>query len=125
VSGLTSSAGRERRRATEQRRREDTGLRPRAARAERGQSNTAPLLPGTGPLAKVPPAAVFVAILIVFAAAIVIRGPLGAALLGVLALGVAGMLAATWPVISTPARAGRVAVLGALVAVALTMALAN
>jgi hypothetical protein len=90
----------------------------------RGSSRT-PLLPGTGPLRKVPPAAVFVAILILFAAAIVIRGPLGAALLGLLALGVAGLLAATWPVLTAPARAGRLVVLGALAAVALTMALAN
>jgi hypothetical protein len=43
----------------------------------------------------------------------------------VLALGVAGLLAATWPVLAPPARAGRLVVLGVLVAVALTMALAN
>jgi len=68
---------------------------------------------------------VFLAVLILFAAAIVLRGPFGAALLGVLALGVAGLLAATWPVLTAPARAGRLVVLGALVAAALTMALAN
>jgi hypothetical protein len=73
----------------------------------------------------VPPALVFFTVLILFAAAIVIRGPVGAALLGVLALGVAGLLAATWPVLAPPARAGRLVVLGVLVAVALTMALAN
>lgn len=89
------------------------------------QSSRAPLLPGTGPLAKVPPAAAFGAVLILFAAAIVVRGPLGAALLGVLALGVAGLLAATWPVLTAPARAGRLVVLALLVAVALSMALAN
>jgi hypothetical protein len=89
------------------------------------RSSRAPLIAGTGPLAKVPAAAVFGAVLILFAAAIVIRGPIGGALLGVLALGVAGLLAATWPLLSAPARVGRVVVLGALVAVALTMALAN
>jgi hypothetical protein len=73
----------------------------------------------------VPPALVFFTVLILFAAAIVIRGPLGAALLGVLALGVAGLLATTWPVLPPPARAGRLVVLGVLVAVGLTMALAN
>jgi len=88
-------------------------------------SSRAPLLAGAGPLANVPPAAVFGAVLILFAAAIVIRGPLGAALIGVLALGVAGLLAATWPVLSAPARAGRLVMLGVLVAIALTMGLAN
>ena len=89
------------------------------------RSSRAPLLPGAGSLAKVPPALVFFTVLILFAAAIVIRGPLGAALLGVLALGVAGLLAATWPVLAPPARAGRLVVLGVLVAVALMMALAD
>lgn len=87
------------------------------------RSSRAPLLAGDGPLARVPPAAVFILVLAVFAAAIVVRGVLGAVLLGALALGVAVLLAATWAVLSAPARVGRVVVLGALVTVALVMAL--
>lgn len=53
------------------------------------------------------------------------RGVLGAALLGVLALGVGALLAGTWHALSAPARVGRVVVLGVLVAVAVSMVMAK
>ena len=89
------------------------------------RSTRTPLLAGNGPLARVPPFVVFAAVLAVFAVAIVLRGTPGAALLGLLALAVAGLLAATWRVLPAPARAGRVVVLAVLVAVAVSMVLAK
>jgi hypothetical protein len=81
------------------------------------------LLDGTGPLARVPPVAVFTVVVAVFVAAVVLRGAPGAALLGLLAVAVAVLLAATWRVLAPPARAGRVAILAVLVAVAVSMLL--
>ena len=89
------------------------------------RASRAPLLAGNGPLARVPPVAAFALVIAVFVVAMVVRGPLGAALLGVLALGVGVLLATTWPVLAVPARAGRVIVLGALVAVAVSMLLSK
>jgi hypothetical protein len=84
-----------------------------------------PLLAGDGPLAMVPPVAAFGVVIAVFVVAIVVRGGLGAALLGLLALAVGGLLAATWRVLAAPARAGRVAVVAILVAVAVSMLLSK
>ena len=89
------------------------------------RSSQAPLLDGQGPLAKVPPVAVFAVVIAVFVAAILVRGLVGAALLGGLAVAVAGLLTATWRVLPAPARAGRVVVLAILVAVAISMLLAK
>jgi hypothetical protein len=74
-------------------------------------------------LAKVPPVAAFLVVIALFATAIVVRGGIGAALLGVLAIGVGVLLAATWPALSSSARAGRVVVLAVLLAVAVSMLL--
>jgi hypothetical protein len=78
-----------------------------------------PLLPGTGPLSRVHPALAFVAVLVVFAVGVWWGGPAGALLLGVLALAVGGLLAATWPRLSAPDRAARILVLAVLIAIAL------
>lgn len=82
-----------------------------------------PLLAGDGPLARVPPVAAFAVVIGLFAVAVVVRGALGALLLGVLAVGVGVLLAATWRVLAPPARAGRVVVLAVLVGIALSMLL--
>ncbi|MGH4026698.1 MAG: DUF6703 family protein [Pseudonocardiaceae bacterium] len=78
-----------------------------------------PLLPGAGPLARVHPAIAFVAVLAVFAAGVWWGGAAGALLLGLLALGVGGLLAATWPRLSAPDRALRLAVIAVIVSIAL------
>ncbi|AHH95085.1 hypothetical protein GCM10010174_56510 [Kutzneria viridogrisea] len=89
--------------------------------ARRGRSLKAPLLPGSGPLSKVPPAAVFLLVLALFIAGVVVRGPIGAALLGVLALLVLGLLGATWRVLSAADRVLRVVVLLVLIGVAVSV----
>ena len=81
------------------------------------------IVPGEGPLARVPPVAVFVVVVAVFAAAVIVGGVVGAFLLGLLALGVAGLLAATWPRLSPGGRAVRVFVLVVLVAIAVGLVL--
>ena len=83
----------------------------------------APLLSGSGPLARVPPLVAFLVVAAVFALGIVIGGGTGAALLGLLAVGVAVLLAATWPVLEPGQRVGRLLVLVVLVAVALSVLL--
>ncbi|HEV7647389.1 MAG TPA: hypothetical protein VGP26_04435 [Actinophytocola sp.] len=81
----------------------------------------APLLSGRGPLARVPPLVVFLVVVAVFALGVVVGGGTGAALLGLLAVGVAVLLAATWQVLEPGTRAGRVIVLVVLVAVAISV----
>lgn len=78
-----------------------------------------PLLPGAGPLARVHPAVAFLAVLLVFAAGVWQGGAVGALLLGLLALAAGGLLAATWPRLSAPDRALRLAVIAVVVSVAL------
>jgi hypothetical protein len=78
-----------------------------------------PLLPGTGPLARVHPAIAFVAVLVVFAVGVWWGGAVGALLLGLLALAVSGLLAVTWPRLSAPDRALRLAVITVIVSIAL------
>ena len=87
----------------------------------RRADSRAPLLAGNGPLAKVPPLAAFVVVIIVFGVAIWLRGPVGAALLGVLGLGVLGLLAATWQVLRPAERVLRVIVVAILAAVAISL----
>jgi hypothetical protein len=82
-----------------------------------------PLVPGEGPLARVPPVAVFLAVVVVFAAAVILGGVVGAVLLALLAVGVAGLLSATWPRLTPAARAVRVLVLVVLVAIAVGLVL--
>jgi len=81
----------------------------------------AALLSGSGPLAKVPPLAAFVVVIIVFGLAVWLRGPVGAALLGVLGLGVLALLAATWQVLRPADRVLRLIVVAILAAVAISL----
>ncbi len=83
----------------------------------------AQLLSGNGPLSRVPPLAVFLVVAAVFAIGVVAGGATGAMLLGVLAAGVAVLLAATWNVLAPGQRAGRALVLVVLVAVAISVLL--
>ncbi|WP_424184916.1 DUF6703 family protein [Actinokineospora sp. G85] len=85
------------------------------------RSSRSPLLPGRGPLAKVPPAAAFLAVVVWFAAGVLIRGPVGAVSLVALAAGVGVLLAGTWRVLAPAQRFGRVLVLCLLVAVAISV----
>ena len=78
-----------------------------------------PLLPGAGPLARVHPAIAFVAVLVVFAVGVWWGGAAGALLLGLLALAVSGLLAATWPQLSAPDRALRLVVIAVIISIAL------
>ncbi|MHC1561415.1 DUF6703 family protein [Actinomycetospora sp. C-140] len=75
------------------------------------------MVPGDGPLARVPPVAVFAVVAVVFAAGVIIGGFTGAVLLGALAIAVAVLLATTWPRLTPAERAVRVLVLAILVAI--------
>ena len=86
----------------------------------RGDSR-APLLAGNGPLARVPPVAAFVVVVVVFGLAVWLRGVVGATLLGVLGLGLLGLLAATWHVLRPADRLLRVIVVAILAAVAVSL----
>lgn len=77
------------------------------------------LVPGDGPLARVPPVAAFAAVLAVFAVGVWLGGAVGAALLGLLAVGVGLLLAAAWPRLGPAERLVRTVVLLVLVAIAL------
>ncbi|MDD7967109.1 DUF6703 family protein [Actinomycetospora lemnae] len=81
------------------------------------------MLPGEGPLARVPAVAVFAVVVVVFAVGVIVGGVPGAVLLGLLAVGVAVLLAATWPRLRTNERAVRVLVLVVLVAIAIGLVL--
>jgi Ca2+/H+ antiporter len=82
-----------------------------------------PLLPGSGPLAGLPPVLVFLVVAVVFAVAVFVGGPIGALLLALLAVGVAVLLATTWARLSPPERLARAFVLAVLVAVTIGVAL--
>lgn len=92
--------------------------------SRRNRSLRAPIVPGSGPLARVPPVVAFVVVVAVFAAGVIVGGTVGALLLALLAVGVAVLLAVTWPRLATSERVGRVLVLSVLVAVAVGVALA-
>ena len=87
----------------------------------RRTDNRAPLLAGNGPLAKVPPLAAFVAVIVVFGVAVWLRGVVGAVLLGVLGVGVLTLLAATWQVLRPAERVLRVLVIVVLALVAISL----
>ena len=82
----------------------------------------AQLLPGDGPLSRVPPIAAFLVVAAVFAVGVIVGGVVGAIVLGVLALGMAALLASTWGVLNPSQRGGRVVVLLVLVALAVVLA---
>jgi hypothetical protein len=87
------------------------------------RSLKAKLVVGDGPLSRVPPAAVFLVVAAVFVVGVLVGGVVGALLLGLLAAGVAVLLAVTWEVLAPSQRFGRVLVLGVLVAVAVSVVL--
>jgi uncharacterized membrane protein len=79
------------------------------------------LIPGAGPLSKVPPVAAFALVLGLFLVAVLVRGVLGGVLLCVLGAGIATLLATTWRILPNAARVGRLIIFGALVAIAISM----
>lgn len=87
------------------------------------RSTKAKLIEGDGPLSRVPPLAAFVVVAAVFVVGVVVRGAVGALLLGLLAAGVAVLLAATWRALAPAQRFARALVLGVLVAVAVSVLL--
>jgi len=89
------------------------------------RSSRQQLIAGDGPLAKVPPVAAFALVIGLFLLAVLVRGVLGGVLLCVLAAAVGAMLAATWRALTPPARTGRVLILGALIAIAISMFVAS
>jgi hypothetical protein len=89
------------------------------------RSLKAKLILGEGPLSRVPPLAVFLVVTAVFVVGVVVRGVPGALLLGLLAAGVAVMLAATWRALAPGQRLGRLLVLGLLIIIAVSVVLAK
>lgn len=79
------------------------------------------LTPGDGPLARVPPLAVFVVVVAVFAAGVLIGGTAGAGVLVALAVLVGALLAVTWPRLAPAERALRMLVLLVLLAIAISL----
>jgi hypothetical protein len=84
-------------------------------------NNRAQLVPGDGPLAHVPPVVAFAVVIVVFVAAVWLRGAVGAILLGLLDVGVIALLAATWRMLRPADRALRVLVVAILAAVAISL----
>ena len=82
------------------------------------RSSRTPLLPGRGPLSRVPALVVFFVVLGLFGTGVAVGGPGGAALLGVLVLLVLCLLAVTWSTLTSGERVMRVVVLLVLLAVA-------
>lgn len=83
----------------------------------------AKLISGDGPLSRVPPVAVFIVVAAVFAVGVIVGGGLGALLVGVLAAGVALMLAATWGALTPGQRFGRMLIVGLLIIIAVSLVL--
>jgi hypothetical protein len=81
------------------------------------------LLPGSGPLARIPAAAVFIVVLGLFVAGIWIGGTVGAVLLGTLILAAGGLLVSTWRLLTPGARVLRIVVLLILVLITLELVL--
>ncbi|MDL5159360.1 hypothetical protein [Actinomycetospora termitidis] len=96
---------------------------PRRTRRDLRGDLRRPLLPGTGPLAGVSPVLVFLVVAVLFAVGVIVGGPVGALLLGLLAIGVAVLLATTWGRMTPPERLARGVVLVVLVAVTIGVAL--
>lgn len=89
------------------------------------RSMKAKLIEGDGPLSRMSPFVAFLLVAAVFVVAILVGGGLGALLLGLLAAGIAVLLAVTWQALSPSERAGRVFILAVLVAVAVSVLLAK
>lgn len=87
------------------------------------RSTKAKLIQGDGPLSRMSPLAAFLLVAVVFVVGVVVGGAVGALLLGLLAAGIAVLLAVTWRVLSPSERVGRVFILAVLVAVAVSVLL--
>ena len=98
------------------------GARGPAPRGRSRAAQRAPIVPGSGPLARVPPVAAFVVVVAVFATGVIVGGVLGTVLLGLLAAGVVALLVATWPRLTVPERVVRLLVLAVLVALTVGLA---
>jgi energy-coupling factor transporter transmembrane protein EcfT len=83
--------------------------------------NRSQLLPGNGPLSRVPPGVAFLGVAVVFGVAVWVKGAVGGVLLGVLALGVLLLLAGTWRRLRPADRVLRLLVLLMLLAVAVSV----
>ncbi|HEX3781394.1 MAG TPA: hypothetical protein VHX38_17170 [Pseudonocardiaceae bacterium] len=81
------------------------------------RSYRAPLIAGRGPLAKVPPLAAFVLVIVLFGLGVWLRGAIGATLLALLDIGVLVLLAGTWRALGSSARVMRVLIVVILLAV--------
>ncbi|OKI33482.1 hypothetical protein A6A25_06360 [Saccharothrix sp. CB00851] len=79
------------------------------------------MIPGAGPLSRVPAPAAFLLVLALFGLGVWIRGTVGALLLGLLALAVAALLATTWPLLTPSARVLRLLVLAVLVLITVSV----
>lgn len=89
------------------------------------RSMKAKLIEGDGPLSRMPPIAAFLLVAVVFVVGILVGGGVGALLLGLLAAGIAVLLAVTWQALSPSERAGRAFILVVLAAVAVSVLLAK
>lgn len=98
------------------------GARGQARRGQPRIVSRDQIVPGSGPLARVPAVAAFAAVVAVFVAGVVIGGLVGTLLLAALAVGVVVLLGATWSRLTPAERAGRMLVLAVLVAVAVAVA---
>ncbi len=87
------------------------------------RSTKAKLVDGDGPLSRMPPFVAFLLVAAVFVVGVVVGGTVGALVLGVLAAGIAVLLAVTWRALSPSERVGRVFILAVLVAVAVSVLL--
>lgn len=85
------------------------------------RDSKAALVAGHGPLAKVPPLAAFLVVIVVFGVAVWLHGVVGAVLLGVLGLGVLGLLVGTWRVLKPADRVLRVIVVLVLFGIAASL----
>jgi hypothetical protein len=87
----------------------------------RRTNSRAPLIAGSGPLAKVPPVVAFGMVIVVFGLAVWLRGVTGAILLGLLGVGVLTLLSVTWQALRPADRVLRVVVVAILAAVAISL----
>ena len=79
------------------------------------------MLAGSGPLARIPAAAAFFVVLVVFGLAVWLRGPIGAGLLGLLGAAVVVLLIGTWHVLRPADRVLRILVVAILAGVAISL----
>jgi hypothetical protein len=88
---------------------------------QRGRGWRRQLVPGDGPLARVPPLVVFLVVTAVFATGVLVGGVAGAGLLTALAVLIGALLAAAWARLAPAERALRLVVLLVLFAIAVSL----